>query len=456
MLSSPENNIYSVSSLNRSVANLLEQEFGWIWVEGEISNLAQPTSGHIYFSLKDHSAQVSCAMFKGRKRSVKFQPENGNQVLVRAKVSLYQPRGNYQLIVDRMEEAGDGALRRQFEDLKIKLAAEGLFDKNHKQPVAELPKCICIITSKTGAAVHDVLSVIERRFPSIPVKLFPVPVQGDKAAPAICKALKRIVEHVDAGALNCDVILLVRGGGSLEDLWPFNEESVARAIFDCTIPVVSGVGHEVDITIADFVADIRAATPTAAAEAVTPDQSSWLQSFDWYALQLQQLVKNRIERQQEKTQWLHRRLQQQHPENQIQRSRQHCHELQKRLIRHSQFMLDFYHNKVATNNAKLYAQNPIILLKEKKQSARFLNSRLQQRISNLLTQKKSQLSNVARTLNVISPLQTLERGYSITLDNNGVPILSIKKIKPGDTIETRLHNGRIISQVKSCDKTNQE
>ena len=456
MLSSPENNIYSVSSLNRSVANLLEQEFGWIWVEGEISNLAQPASGHIYFSLKDHSAQVSCAMFKGRKRSVKFQPENGNQVLVRAKVSLYQPRGNYQLIVDRMEEAGDGALRRQFEDLKIKLTAEGLFDKTHKQPVPELPKCISIVTSKTGAAVHDVLSVIERRFPSIPVKLFPVPVQGDKAAPAICNALKRIVEHVDAGALNCDVILLVRGGGSLEDLWSFNEESVARAIFDCTIPVVSGVGHEVDITIADFVADIRAATPTAAAEAVTPDQSSWLQSFDWYVQQLQQLVKNKIERQQEKTQWLHRRLQQQHPENQIQRSRQHSHELQKRLIRHSQFMLDFYHNKVATNNAKLYAQNPIILLKEKKQSARFLNSRLQQATLNLLTQKKSQLSNVARTLNVISPLQTLERGYSITLDNNGVPILSIKQINPGDTIETRLHSGRIISQVKSCDKTYQE
>ena len=457
MLSSSENNIYSVSNLNRSVANLLEDEFGWIWVEGEISNLAQPASGHSYFSLKDHSAQVSCAMFKGRKRSLKFQPENGNQVLVRAKVSLYQPRGNYQLIVDRMEEAGDGALRRQFEDLKIKLAAEGLFDETHKQSVPELPKCISIITSKTGAAIHDVLSVIERRFPSIPVKLFPVPVQGDEAAPAICHAIKRIAEHVEAGFLNCDVILLVRGGGSLEDLWSFNEESVARAIFDCMIPVVSGVGHEVDITIADFVADIRAATPTAAAEAVTPDQSSWLQSFDWYQQQLQQLVKNKIERQQEKTQWLHRRLQHQHPENQIQRSRQRTHELIKRLIRHSQIMLYSRHNILATNNAKLYAQNPIILLKEKKQSALFLNSRLQQTILNLLTQKKSQLSNAARTLNVISPLQTLERGYSITLDNKGAPILSVKQVKPDDTIETRLHNGRIISKVKSCDKkTSQE
>ncbi|MFV9616896.1 MAG: exodeoxyribonuclease VII large subunit, partial [Gammaproteobacteria bacterium] len=386
---------------------------------------------------------------------VKFQPENGNQVLVRAKVSLYQPRGNYQLIVDRMEEAGDGALRRQFEDLKIKLAAEGLFDETHKQAVPELPECISIITSKTGAAVHDVLSVIERRFPSIPVKLFPVPVQGSEAAPAICHAIKCIAEHVEAGALNCDVILLVRGGGSLEDLWSFNDESLARAIFDCPIPIVSGVGHEVDVTIADFVADIRAATPTAAAEAITPDQLSWSQSFDWYQQRLQQLVKNKIERQQEKIQWLHQRLQQQHPENQIQRSRQRAHELVKRLIRHSQFMLDFRHNKLATNNAKLHAQSPILLLKEKKQAARFLNSRLQQATLNLLTQKKSQLSNVARTLNVISPLQTLERGYSITLNNKGEPILSIKQIKPDDTIETRLHNGRIISQVKSCNETDQ-
>jgi len=455
MLSNPKNNIYSVSSLNLSVANLLEQEFSWIWVEGEISNLALPASGHIYFSLKDHSAQVSCAMFKGRNRTLKFQPENGNQVLVRAKVSLYQPRGNYQLIVDRMEEAGDGALRRQFEELKIKLAAEGLFDETAKQEIPQLPQCIYIITSKTGAAIHDVLSVIERRFPSIPVKLFPVPVQGVEAAPAICNAIKSIDEHVATGELSCDVILLVRGGGSLEDLWSFNDESVARAIFDCSIPIVSGVGHEVDVTIADFVADIRAATPTAAAETVTPDQSTWLQSFDWYQQQLQQLINNKIERQQEKVQWLQQRLQQQHPENQIQRCRQRSHELIKRLIRYSQTMLDFRYNQLATSKAKLHAQNPIVLLKQKKQSARFLNSRLQQATLNLLTQKKLQLSNTARTLNVVSPLQTLERGYSITLDNKGAAVLSVKQIKVNDTIETRLHNGLIISQVKSCVKIEQ-
>ncbi len=455
MLSNPDsNNIFSVSTLNQSVANLLEQEFGWIWVEGEISNLAQPASGHIYFSLKDNSAQVSCAMFKGRNRSLEFHPENGNQVLVRAKVSLYQPRGNYQLIVDRMEQAGDGALRQQFEALKIKLAAKGLFDETNKQELPELPECIGIITSKTGAAIHDVLSVIKRRFPSIPVKLFPVPVQGSEAAPAICNAIKLIEKNVTSGNLNCDVILLVRGGGSLEDLWSFNEESVAHAIFDCSIPIVSGVGHEVDVTIADFVADVRAATPTAAAEAVTPDQTSWLQSFDWYQQRLQQLIKNKIERHQEKIQWTHHRLQQQHPENQIQYSRQRSDELKNRLIRCSQSMLHFHQSKLATNYARLNTHNPMRRLKQNQQATRFLNSRLQQAALNTFAQKKSLLSNTARTLNAISPLQTLERGYSITLNDKGSALLSIKQVKQNDKIETRLHDGRIISRVESCIEDN--
>ncbi len=450
MILTPENNIFSVSSLNRSVADLLEQEFSWIWVEGEISNLAQPASGHIYFSLKDRSAQVSCAMFKGRKRTLKFQPENGNQVLVRAKVSLYQPRGNYQLIVDRMEEAGDGALRRQFEELKIKLAGEGLFEDSSKQEIPELPEGIAIITSQSGAAIHDVLSVIERRFPSIPVKLFPVPVQGVEAAPAICNAIQLIDQAVSDGALNCDVILLVRGGGSLEDLWSFNEESVARAIYHCSVPIVSGVGHEVDVTIADFVADVRAATPTAAAETITPDQSSWQQSFDWYQQRLTQLVSDKAARYQEKTQWLHQRLQQQHPQTQLNRSQQRSDELRQRLLRISRSMLDARQSKLTVLNAKLGAHNPTLLIKQNRQTTRYLTVRLQQATLNLFAQKKSLLANAARTLNTVSPLQTLERGYSITLDNKGAPIVSIDQVKTNDTIETRLHNGSIISHVESC------
>ena len=396
------------------------------------------------------SAQVSCAMFKGRNRSLKFQPENGNQVLVRAKVSLYQPRGNYQLIVDKMEEAGDGALQRQFEQLKIKLAGEGLFAEEAKQAIPEQPESITIITSRSGAAIHDVLSVIERRFPAIPVKLFPVPVQGIEAAPAICNAIKLIGEQTSSGDLNCDVILLVRGGGSLEDLWSFNDETVARAIFDCPIPIVSGVGHEVDVTIADYVADIRAATPTAAAETVTPDQSTWLQSFDWYQQRLQQLLEAKIERYQEKTQWLYRRLQQQHPETQLSRSRQRSDELIKRLTRISHSMLDFRQIKLSALNAKLEAQNPAHLLKQKQQTTGYLTSRLQRATLSLFAQKKSLLGNAARTLNAISPLQTLERGYSITLDDQGTPIVSVEQVKANDTIETCLHNGSIISHVESC------
>ncbi len=447
-----KNNIFSVSALNQSVANLLEQEFSWIWVEGEISNLAKPASGHIYFSLKDSSAQVSCAMFRSRSNTLKFQPENGNQVVVRAKVGLYQPRGNYQLIVDRMEEAGDGALRRQFEQLKTKLAGEGLFDEQYKQEIPELPKGIAIITSKTGAAIHDVLSVIARRFPAIPVKIFPVPVQGVEAAPAICDAINLIGENVDDGSLDCDVILLVRGGGSLEDLWSFNEESVARAIYDCPIPIVSGVGHEVDVTIADYVADVRAATPTAAAESVTPDQTSWLQTYDYYQQRLEQLISDKVERHQEKIRWLSRRLKQQHPENQIQRSKQRSHELVKRLLRQSQIILAQRKNELSVIQVKLNAQSPQTLLTQNHQTLRFLKTRLQQTTINLIAQKKAQLGNAARTLNAISPLQTLERGYSITLNNKDKAITSIKQVKASDTIKTRLQDGLVISHVESCAK----
>lgn len=440
--------IYSVTSLNQSVAQLLESTFAWIWVEGEISNLAQPASGHIYFSLKDAGAQVRCAMFRGRNRSLNFRPENGQQVLVRAKVSLYQPRGDYQLIVDRMEEAGDGALRRQFEELKIKLAGEGLFAEAHKQEIPELPRGIAIITSGSGAALHDVLSVIERRFPSIPVKLFAVPVQGAEAAPAICRALSLIDRNQDE--LGCDVILLVRGGGSLEDLWPFNEESVARAIYDCSLPVVSGVGHEVDVTIADFVADHRAATPTAAAETVTPDQSAWQQSFDWYQQRLGQLMQEKIRRNREKVRWLQQRLRQQHPQRRIQLSNEKTAELHRRLLRAADAMLAQRRHRLATQAARLSAGNPQKRLAQKEQSRRYLAERLQRAILNLLARKQSRFSNSLRTLNAISPLQTLERGYSITLNAQGKALHSADQVKPAELIETRLQHGRIISRVESC------
>jgi len=435
--------LYSVSELNRAAAAVLEQNFSWIWVEGEISNLSQPSSGHIYFTLKDSQAQVRCAMFKSRNLAMNFRPENGQHVQIRGKVSLYQPRGDYQMIVDRMEEAGDGALQRKFEALKAKLAAEGLFDEDSKQDIPELPECIGVITSNTGAAIHDVLSVIKRRFPSIPVKLYSVPVQGEAAAPAICRALELVEEQAE-----CDVVLLVRGGGSLEDLWAFNEESVARAIYDCPIPVVSGIGHEVDVTIADFVADIRAATPTAAAETVTPDQASWVQSLDWYQLHLQQLITRKIQRHHETLDWLGKRLSQQHPVAVVQRLSQRLDDVEQRLHYAWRYSLQQQQNRYQQLRARLLAASPARLISRHQHQLQILTQNLRHHIQHTLQRQKSRLQNNARTLHAISPLQTLERGYSITCNAEGKAITQSSEVSVGEELQTLLHQGKIVSTVK--------
>lgn len=439
--------IYTVSTLNRTVSALLEQEFGWIWVEGELSNLACPASGHIYFSLKDNAAQVSCAMFRGRNRTLKFQPEDGLQVLVRAKVSLYQPRGNYQLIVDRMEEAGDGALRRQFEELKARLQQEGLFEVEHKLAVPEMPVSIAVVTSASGAAIHDVLSVIERRFPSIPVKLFNVPVQGAESAPAICNALQSIGDAWQAGELDCDVILLVRGGGSLEDLWSFNDERVARAVHACPLPVVSGVGHEVDVTIVDFVADLRAATPTAAAESVTPDQHSWLQTFDWHQNRLQQLLEDKLRRYSEQLRWLDHRLQQQHPQRQIELANGRSRDLLQRLIRSANSSLDNYRHRLSSSHLRLHALSPESRLQKEKQSLDFAIERLKRAMHYKIEKDSNRLASAASTLNAISPLQTLSRGYSITTSEDGRALTDAARTEKHQIILTRLNKGQLKSRI---------
>ena len=263
--------VYTISQLNSTARQLLEDNFPPILVEGEISNLARPSSGHIYFSLKDEFAQVRCAMFRNQNHGLDFTPENGMHVLVKAQVSIYEQRGDYQLIIYHMEAAGAGILRKKFEQLKKKLLAEGLFAKEHKKTIPKLPNCIGVITSATGAAIRDIISVLKRRFASIPIIIYPTQVQGDQAAGQIVKAIETANQHN-----KCDVLIMARGGGSLEDLWPFNEEIVARSIFASQIPIVSGIGHEVDFTIADFVADVRAATPSAAAELITPDSAEWI------------------------------------------------------------------------------------------------------------------------------------------------------------------------------------
>ena len=444
-----ERSVFSVSELNSSVARLLEQEFSWIWVEGEISNLATPASGHIYFTLKDAGAQVRCAMFRGRNRVLKFTPENGTQVLVRCKVSLYEVRGDYQLIVDRMEEAGGGALQRKYEELKQKLAAEGLFSEDHKQDIPELPACIGVITSRSGAAIRDVLSVIARRFPSVPVKLFPVAVQGAEAAPAICNALRLAEQH---GV--CDVILLVRGGGSLEDLWSFNEESVARAVYQCSIPVVSGVGHEVDVTITDFVADFRAATPTAAAETVTPDQETWMQTLDWYASRLHQLMKEKIIRQTERLSWLRTRLSQQHPTATLQHMAQSLTDLNQRMMLSVNHQLQTAGNQTQQLRLRLLASSPLVRIREYSNRIERMFQQLQYRMQTILAQQKTSFEHLVTTLNAISPLQTLSRGYSITSSSDGHTITNADTVSKSDSIITRLHSGQLVSKVEKVIKEN--
>jgi exodeoxyribonuclease VII large subunit len=438
-----ERSVYSVSELNNAVARLLEQEFAWVWVEGEISNLATPASGHIYFTQKDAGAQVRCAMFRGRNRELRFKPENGSQVVVRGKVSLYEVRGDYQLIVDRMEQAGAGALQRKFEELKQKLAAEGLFSEASKQDIPEIPTCIGVVTSRTGAAIRDVLSVIARRFPSVPVKLYPVPVQGEEAAPAIRHALELAQQHAA-----CDVLLLVRGGGSLEDLWSFNEESVARAIFNCMIPVVSGVGHEVDITIADFVADHRAATPTAAAEAVTPDQHAWMQTLDWYNVRLEKLVTEKLARLGERLSWIRTRLTQQHPLTILQRLRQQVHDMDRRMRITLDYKLSSANDRMQHVQTRLLSHSPAVAIHSYRNRIDYLQQQAQYRIKSMLEQRSATLRTLASTLNAISPLQTLSRGYSITSDSEGQMITRADSVAPHALIKTRLHIGQLISRVE--------
>ncbi len=434
--------ILSVSELNRQVAALLEAEFAWIWVEGEISNLAQPASGHLYLTLKDAEAQIRCAMFRSRGRELGFRPQNGQQVTVRGKLSLYQPRGDYQLIIDRMEASGDGALRAKFEALKNRLATEGLFDAAHKQPIPTLPACIGVITSGSGAAIRDVLSVIQRRFPSIPVKLFPVPVQGEAAAPAICRALALAAK---LGA--CDVLLLVRGGGSLEDLWAFNEESVARAIHACPIPVVSGIGHEVDVSIADFVADLRAATPTAAAEAVTPDQQSLRQASERLQRRLQQIAYNTLTQRKQQLHWLRTRLWQQHPMAVLQGYSQRLDDIQHRLQRSWLLELQRWQHHQQTLNQRLLAVSPLTRIRHHEQRLGWLLSRIDHRAQRQLEKSRSQLARLASTLHAVSPLNTLARGYSITCDSNGHTITDARQLCTDATLHTRLHHGQVKSRV---------
>ena len=442
---SMQRNIITVTQLNRETSQVLAEHFLSVLVEGELSNLSAPASGHLYFSLKDANAQVRCAMFRTQQRRLGFKPENGKQVIVKAQVSLYEPRGDYQLIVEHIEEAGDGALRRAFDALKQKLSDQGLFDAAHKQSLPILPAAIGVITSPTGAAIRDILTVLQRRFAAIPVIVYPVAVQGDNAKHEIARAI------ATANSLKqCDVIILGRGGGSLEDLWAFNEELVAKAIYDSVIPIISAVGHETDFTIADFVADLRAATPSAAAEHASPDQQQWLSRFIQLEARLQQQWQRKLNQKQQNLDWLNQRLQQQHPGQQLARNTRRLAELETRLKLSMNTSLRHKVANVEAKTAQLWQYNPAVIINSHKQQQNYLRRRLLSATAQKLEQFKQRLLNASQTLHAVSPLATLNRGYAMVIEPaTGAIIRSTKQLKVGDNDQTRLGQGRFISQIKA-------
>ncbi|HEY9036114.1 MAG TPA: exodeoxyribonuclease VII large subunit [Pseudomonadales bacterium] len=426
----------TVSQLSRQARELLEDCFPAVWVEGEISGLSMPGSGHWYFTLKDDNAQIGCAMFRRQNIRVRTAVTNGMQVMIRGKISLFEPRGQFQLIVEHMEDAGLGALQRAFDALKAQLQAEGLFASSRKRPLPKLPAHVGIVTSTTGAAIHDIVTVLRRRFPAMRVTVFPTLVQGDAATRQIVAAIERANRF--SGSLNppLDVLIVGRGGGALEDLQAFNQESVARAIIASSLPVVSAVGHEVDITIADLVADARAPTPSAAAELISPDRSEWLSSLNYHYQRLLRLWQQQHSTRRQQLDWTGKRLR--HPGEYVQEQRQRLAELSHRLrqtLRHSQ---QSRAQRLAALTARCRHQSPITPIRHVRQQLQQQQQRLLHTLRAQHRQRQWQLASQSLLLHSLSPLATLGRGYAIVKDNQQRILRSGKTLTAGDAISARL------------------
>ena len=435
-------NIYSVSQLNQSVRLMLENQLGAVWLTGEISNFSQPVSGHWYLSLKDENAQVRCAMFRMKNLRVSFRPTNGMQVLVRANVSLYEPRGDYQLIIESMHLAGEGLLMQQFEALKLKLAAEGLFAQHLKKNLPHFSKAVGIITSKTGAALQDILHILQRRDPSLKIIIYPTAVQGKDAATDIAQMIELANQRQEV-----DVLIVGRGGGSLEDLWCFNEEIVARAIFHSHLPVISAVGHETDVTIADFVADLRAPTPSAAAELVSRNQTELLQQLQYRRQRLEIALDRLFAEKQQKLRHLSLRLHNQHPQAQLRIQQQLITQLSHRLQQSLRHRWQKKAENLTALSIRLY-KNPLPLrIQQYEQQLEQLKVRLNSHMNLTLSLQQKQLAHLCGKLDSLSPLKVLARGYSITQNQQNFTIRSMKDVNVGEQIKTRLTDGNIISQV---------
>ncbi|MBV8806967.1 MAG: exodeoxyribonuclease VII large subunit [Sinobacteraceae bacterium] len=484
----PERNVYTVSRLNREVRILIERGLGVIWLEGELSNLSAPSSGHWYFSMKDRDAQVRCAMFRLKNSAVGFVPKPGQQVLARGRISLYEPRGEYQFIVEHLEEAGIGALRREFERVKAKLAAEGLFALERKRSLPRFPRRIGVITSPTGAAIRDILHILSRRFRPAAVLIYPTPVQGGAASAGLVAA----IELASARA-ECDVLILARGGGSLEDLWAFNDERVARAIRASAIPIVSGVGHEIDFTIADFVADARAPTPSGAAEMVTPDGKAFLEALARTSERLHACMRRELrtvstrfeaanlrlklghpgirltqqaqrldELEQRLTAFIGRelrsvgsrfeatslRLKLAHPGLRLAQQRQRLDDLEQRLTGAMRAALHSDRTRVSEMLTRLIHQSPAHTVREYRLRHGALAGRLEHAVKQRVSRAEHRLNLAVRTLNTVSPLATLSRGFAVVkrVPDGGL-VTDSTSVNVGDEIEATLAQGKLIARV---------
>lgn len=492
MFEQAQNNALSVSELNRQAKILLESHFDFVTVEGEIGQFTAASSGHWYFNLKDQAAQVRCAMFKRANMRVKLRPKVGDLVRIRARVSLYEGRGEYQLIVEHMAPAGDGALQLAFEQLKLRLAAEGLFDPQHKKPVPNNARCVGVVTSANAAALQDIITVMGRRSPSTEIIVFPVPVQGDGAATQIAAAIREANERTASGELPLDLLIVGRGGGSLEDLWAFNEEVVARAIHESHLPVVSAVGHEVDFSIADFVADVRAPTPSAAAELVTTDQTEWFQHLDRVAVALTRGMERVIRRDQTKLNHFAIRLK--HPGHRIERQAQQLAQLKRQLTTQINRHLKQSQQELSVLNQRLQRQKPGLkidsdrkrldqiqsqlkrLIKQRLRTEQVNLVQLQRRLRsndpgtaitaaasglaktklamNRAIQRRLQLDRAAleqhrRLLQSLSPLNTLERGYAIVTNENGKAMTDARDAEIGAQVSIKLKSGELGARVET-------
>lgn len=437
----PPSKIYSVSSLNRMARIILESEIGQLWISAEISNFVAASSGHWYFTLKDERAQVRTAMFKNANRRVQIRPKDGDKVLIRASISLYEPRGEYQLIAEHMEADGEGLLKQQFEQLKIRLAAEGLFAQQYKQPLPKLITRVGVITSATGAALHDILTVLKRRNPAISVILYPSQVQGEIASGQICQAIETANHRNEV-----DVLIVGRGGGSLEDLWCFNQESVARAIFASTLPLISAVGHEIDVSIADLVADVRAPTPSAAAELVSGDMSELQLRIDSLLARIRQLSQARIQTLLYQQQVLNQRLQRLHPQNQLRQQSQYLDQLIANLNASMQTQIKRDKHALDNNLGRLALCSPKALIANKQIKTDNLHNRLISSAQAMLSNKQQQLANNSQLLNTVSPLATLARGYNIAF-KQGKIIRSVQQLKVGEVFTSHFSDGEVNSKV---------